>query len=499
MIITNFAENSEKKMNENILKLKPEIFWKNFREITLIPRPSKHEEKVTDFLLNFGKKFADKSYKDSAGNVIWSKKATIGMENRQPIVLQAHCDMVPQKNEDKKHDFLTDPISTVIDGDFVKADGTTLGADDGAGVAVIMSVFEDKNIQHPNIEALITVDEETGLTGANGLKPNTLSGKMLLNLDSEEDNIFYIGCAGGVNVHIAKKLEYETVSKDYKCFSVKVADFMGGHSGSDIHKNRPNAVKLLFRFFDTVNYVKVSSFEGGNMHNAIPREAVATVFVPKTEEENFKNAAKNFQKILSSEYHKSDPDGKIFIQEIADCKENTSLTDECFKTVKMLISTIISGVYAMSADMPGLVETSNNLSVAKTENGELKILCLMRSSSQTQCDYLKGVMKFQSEFLGAEIKFTDEYPGWQPDTDSVLLKEATMVYEKLFGEKPLVTAIHAGLECGIITAKHAGMEALSLGPTMYGVHTPNEKLEIKSVAKFYTLISEILKNSPEKK
>ena len=486
-------------MNENILKLEPEIFWKNFREITLIPRPSKHEEKVTDFLEKFGKKFADKSYKDSSGNVIWFKKATAGMEDREPVVLQAHCDMVPQKNEDKKHDFLTDPITTVVDGGFVKADGTTLGADDGAGVAAIMSVFEDKNIQHPDIEALITVDEETGLTGANGLKPNTLSGKLLLNLDSEEDYIFYIGCAGGVNVHIAKKLDYETVDNDYKCFSVKVSGFLGGHSGCDIHKNRPNAVKLLFRFFNNINYVKVSGFEGGNMHNAIPREAVATVFVPKKEEENFKNAAKEFQKILSSEYHKSDPDGRIFISEIKENKDSKCLTEESFKNVKMIISTIISGVYAMCADIPSLVETSNNLSVAKTEDGELKILCLMRSSSQTQCDYLKDVMKFQAEFLGAEILFTDEYPGWQPDTDSILLKEAAEIYEKLFGSKPEITAIHAGLECGIITAKHAGMQALSLGPTMYGVHTPNERLEIKSVGKFYKLICEILKNSPKKK
>ena len=285
-------------MNENILKLEPEIFWKNFRELTLIPRPSKHEEKITDFLENFGKKFADKSYKDSAGNVIWFKKATAGYENRQSVVLQAHCDMVPQKNEDKKHDFLTDSITTVIDGDFVKADGTTLGADDGAGVATIMSIFEDNTLQHPDIEALITVDEETGLTGANGLKANTLNGKFLLNLDSEEDNIFYIGCAGGVNVHISKKLEYEKVNDNYKCFSVKVSDFLGGHSGGDIHKNRPNAVKLLFRFFDGINYLKVKDFAGGNMHNAIPREAVATVFVPEAEIKNFENKAKEFQKIL---------------------------------------------------------------------------------------------------------------------------------------------------------------------------------------------------------
>lgn len=486
-------------MNENILKLKPEIFWKNFRSLTLIPRPSKHEEKIIDFLENFGKKIADSSYRDSAGNVIWTKKATSGMENRQPVVLQAHCDMVPQKNEGKTHDFLTDPITTLIDADYVKADGTTLGADDGAGVAAIMSVFEDKNIQHPDIEALITVDEETGLTGANGLKPGSLKGKFLLNLDSEEDNIFYIGCAGGVNVHISKDLEYEEAGESYKKFCVKISGFLGGHSGSDIHKNRPNATKLLFRFFNSVNYIKAGSFSGGNMHNAIPREAVAEIFVPGTEVENFKKAADNFQKILSAEYHKSDPDGKIYVTETPKNKDEKSLTDKCFTNIKMIVSTVISGVYAMSAEIPGLVETSNNLSVTKTEDGKLKILCLMRSSSQTQTDYLKEVMKFQAEFLGAQILFTDEYPGWQPDTESGLLKAATKVYEQLFYEKPFVTAIHAGLECGIITAKHPGMEALSLGPTMSGVHTPNEKLEIKSAEKFYRLICGILENSPEKK
>ena len=486
-------------MNENLLALEPKIVWKNFREITLIPRPSKHEEKITDYLLKFGQQHADKSYKDSIGNVIWFKKATKGMENRQSIVLQAHCDMVPQKDENKKHDFLSDSITTIIDNGFVKADGTTLGADDGAGVATIMSIFDDDSIQHPDIEALITIDEETGLTGANGLKENTLSSKFLLNLDSEEDNIFYIGCAGGVNIHISKDLEYEDVSNDYKCFSVKISNFLGGHSGSDIHKNRPNAVKLLFRFFNNLNFLKLSSFSGGNMHNAIPREASAIVFVKKTDEATFVNAAKDFQNILFKEYHKSDPDGKITISEITDNQENKYLTDNSFRTVKMIINTILSGVYAMSADMPGLVETSNNLSVAKTSDKKLQILCLMRSSSQTQCDYLKDVMKFQAEYLGAQIYFTDEYPGWQPDTESVLLKEAIKVYEQLFDSKPIVTAIHAGLECGIITAKHPDMQAISIGPTMFGVHTPSERLEIKSVSKFYKLICEILKNSPLKK
>lgn len=487
-------------MNENILELEPKIVWKNFRELTLIPRPSKHEEKITDFLKKFGDKYADKSYFDKAGNVVYFKHATPGMENREPIVLQAHCDMVPQKDSNKKHDFLTDPITTLVKDGFVCADGTTLGADDGMGVAAIMSIFEDNTIEHPDIEALITIDEETGLTGANGVEENELHGKILLNLDSEEDNIFYIGCAGGVNIHINKKLDYEELNtNNYQKLKVKISGLNGGHSGGDIHKNRPNATKVLFRFLSGINFVKISTFCGGNMHNAIPREAEAEIFVQKSDLLQLNKAVEDFQKeIIDTECGKSDPEGKISVENLNCANIEKVLTQECFKNVKVMINTIISGVFAMSADMEGLVETSNNLSITEVKDGELQILSFLRSSVKTQSDYLKNIIKDLTEYLGATCKFSDEYPGWKANPDSKILSQAEKIYERLFNEKPIVKAIHAGLECGIITDKHPGMEAISLGPTMYSVHTPTERVEIKSVAKFYRLISEILKNSPFK-
>lgn len=485
-------------MNENILALEPKLLWKNFRKLTLIPHPSKHEEEITKMLVEFGKQFADETFQDEIGNVIFRKNATPGFENRKVITLQAHCDMVPQKNVDKKHDFLKDPITTKIEGEFVMADGTTLGADDGIGVAAIMAVFEDNSLKHGPIEGLITVDEETAITGAAELKPNILKGEILLNLDSEEDNIFYIGCAGGCNIDINKKLDFEEVTEEYKSYKLKVSGFLGGHSGADIHKNRPNPIKLIVRFLNNIDYIKLGNIEGGNMHNAIPRESEALIFVKDNDIEKLEKSIKEFQEILNSEYGKSDPDGKITIEKCDDDSKKC-LTEESFKATKYAINTLVSGVYSMSADMPGLVETSNNLSIVKVENSELKILCLMRSSVQSQTEYFKDIVKAQMEIINAECIFSNEYPGWKPNPDSEILKISEKIYENNFNEKPFVTAIHAGLECGIIIGKYPNMDAISLGPTMYGVHTPTEKVEIKSTEKFMKLIENIIENAPIKK
>ncbi|MCQ2253201.1 MAG: aminoacyl-histidine dipeptidase, partial [Bacteroidales bacterium] len=485
--------------NENLLELTPNLLWKNFRDITLIPHPSKHEEKLTKFLLEFGKQHADQSFMDQAGNVVWKKKATAGMENRKGIVLQAHCDMVPQADSGKQHDFLTDPIVTIIKDGFVMADGTTLGGDDGMGVAAIMAIFEDDTLQHGPIEGLITIDEETGLTGAVNLPNNILDGSILLNLDSEEHGIFYIGCAGGVNVNISKKLEpYALTSSSFSYYRLEAKGFLGGHSGCDIHKNRPNPTKLLFRLINSIRgqyEMHLGDMAGGNMHNAIPREAFVEVAVLKGFEKDFLASVEDFQQTVKSEYGLSDPEGRI---EVALCDVFPLYSVQSLRDVNYIVNTLLSGVFAMSADMPGLVETSNNLSVLKIEDHVMKIQCLLRSSVQSQSDYLKQIISTQMDMVSADVEFEGEYPGWKPNPNSQILEVAKRVYKEDFGQEPLVTAIHAGLECGMIIDKYPGMDAISLGPNMYGVHTPTEKVEIESCVQFMQLLKDIIINAPEK-
>ncbi len=485
-------------MNENLLSIEPKLLWKNFRELTLIPHPSKHEEQITEFLLQFGKQHAHEAFRDEAGNVIFRKNATPGMENRKGIILQAHCDMVPQANADKQHNFLTDPITTIVKDGYVMADGTTLGADDGIGVAAIMSVFEDETIAHGPIEALITVDEETGLTGAVNLKSGMLEGKTLINLDSEEHGIFYIGCAGGVNVNIGLPIEYEEPNEKLNYYRLSALGFLGGHSGCDIHKNRPNASKILFRFLDyCLPYLDfyMGDFGGGNMHNAIPREAFAEIAIPDYDDGDIDELIEEFNEIIQSEYGNSDPDGRI---EIKECEEFRCCSEKSWFDVHSLINTLPSGVFAMSADIPGLVETSNNLSVVKVENGILKIQCLLRSSVQTQSDYLKRIIETLSTKCDANVEFEGEYPGWKPNPNSEILEISKKVFNDNFGQEPQVTAIHAGLECGMIIDKYPGMDAISIGPDMSGVHTPTEKIEIESCGKFMQLLADIIKNAPER-
>ena len=490
-------------MNENILELSPKNVWKNFRELTLIPRPSGHIEKVTSFLLDFGKKHCDIAYLDAVGNVVMKKKATHGMEHRQGIVLQAHCDMVPQKTPESSHDFLKDSIKTLVENGFVTADKTTLGADDGMGVAAIMAVMEDNNLRHGDLEALITIDEETGMTGAEGLTGDTLDGKILINLDSEEDNIFYIGCAGGANIDLKLNYNLETFdSNGYFKAIVKVSGFLGGHSGSDISKNRPNAIKLIFRYLSLLQKsmdFKLSSFNGGNMRNAIPRECDAVIFVPENKRQEFSESICEFNSILLQEYGKTDPNGKISFVE--SCDDNFKVFDLLSQKNAMTIGNLLpSGVFALSADMPGLVETSNNLSVVNCDNQECvaTFSSMARSSVESQMDYFCDIIVSLATSLGCECKISGRYPGWKPKPDSNILKTMQKIYIEKFGEKPLVIAIHAGLECGLILSKYPGMEAVSIGPTMYGVHTPSEKVEISSVAKFYTLVTSIIENVPKK-
>ena len=486
-------------MNENILTLEPRLLWKNFRELTLIPHPSKHEEQITKYLLEFGRQHADETFIDNTGNVIWRKAATPGMETRKGIILQAHCDMVPQAESGKNHNFITDPIVTVVKDGFVSADGTTLGGDDGIGVAAIMAIFENDSLAHGPLEGLITIDEETGLTGAVGLEPGLLRGSTLINLDSEEHGIFYIGCAGGVNVNISLPVNMEPLDSEgitIHHITLRVSGFMGGHSGADIHKNRPNAAKILFRLINRMQeaglYFGVGNTESGNMHNAIPREASAEIYISGISYPEFSRILEDYQITISKEYGGSDPDGKI--EALAANRHTEYMDAESLRKVNYIVNTLQSGVFAMSADMPGLVETSNNLSVLRVENGMMRIQCLLRSSVQSQSDYLKEIIKMQMDFCGAKVEFEGEYPGWKPNPKSDILEKAKKVYKAEFGGEPLVTAIHAGLECGMIIDKYPGMDAISLGPNVFGVHTPSEKVEISSCVDFMRLLEGIIKN-----
>lgn len=486
-------------MNENILDLEPKALWRNFRELTLIPRPSKHEEAVTKFLLEFGKKHCDEAFIDSTGNVIYRKKASsIEMSNRKSILLQAHCDMVPQKDDCSNHNFITDPIETIVSGGFVSANHTTLGGDDGIGVAAIMAIMEDNTLKHGPLEALITVDEETGMTGANGLEPNVLHSPIMINLDSEEDNIFYIGCAGGVNVHIATDIDYSPVSAGYTPYDINLDGFLGGHSGSDIHKNRPNAIKLLFRMlwqaqknFD----IKICNAEGGNMRNAIPRSSKALILVNSNQTAAFESFAADFNAIIHSEYGKSDPEAKITAAK-SSTLPTQYIADESAKKILFVANNIVSGVFAMCADMPGLVETSNNLAIVKTDGGKFLMDNLLRSSSSTQSDYLCNIIRCMVEYIGGRIEFSGEYPGWKPNPDSEILSTMRNIYVGMFNQQPQVTAIHAGLECGLILSKYPEMDMISVGPNTFNVHSPTEKIEIASTQRFMKLLCETIENAP---
>lgn len=485
-------------MNENILSLEPKNIWKNFRELTLIPRKSKNEKKISEFLCQFGKNLNIESFLDDAGNIIWKKNASKGYENLQTVVFQAHCDMVCQKTINKNHNFDTDAITTIIKGDKVFADNTTLGADDGLGVAIIMSIFEDENLIHGPLQALITVDEETGMTGANMLKDNVLEGDILINLDSEEEGFFYIGCAGGCRCNTNTKLVKKLLPFASKSYKLSINNLKGGHSGCDIVKNRPNAIKLISRFlYKNSNLdIKISELKGGSLDNAIPRDAYAIISIDKSKENELKNAVNDFLQTLNQEYKKSDPDFTISLEEVENQK--FSISPESQNKVIMLLQNICSNVFAMSGQMENLVETSSNLAIVNCNLEEMNTLSLMRSSSSSQMKYLQEVTRSLVEFTGSSIEFYGEYPGWQPNKDSKILQIAIDTYQKLFNKKATILAIHAGLECGLILSKYPKMDAISLGPTLYDVHTPSECIEIDTVEPVYKHILEILKNIPAK-
>lgn len=475
--------------------IEPQIIWKNFSKLNAVPRPSKKEEKVIAFIKGFGEDLGLETTVDEVGNVIIKKPATAGMENRKSIVLQSHLDMVCQKNNDVNFDFETEGIKMEIDGDWVKAKGTTLGADNGLGVATIMSILESSDIPHPALEALFTIDEETGMTGAIGLKPGQLTGEILLNLDTEEDDEIDIGCAGGVDVTITQN--YAVEAPKGQVVRIEVKGLQGGHSGMDIHKGFGNANIILGRLLYTglaKQNLEVISIDGGGLRNAIPREGVAIIAVRNAHE--FIAEATNLKKEILEEFASVEPGLQINIENSTSSDKAISEADS--KKVILTLKALHNGVYRMSPDVANLVEASNNVARVELKGGELKILNLTRSSVDSSKYSTAEQLKSVAELAGMNIVFSGSYPGWKPKPGSEIVQIMEKIYTEKFNEKPHVVACHAGLECGIIGANYPDMEMVSFGPTIRGAHSPDEKANIPSTQKFWSFLKDILANIPQK-
>lgn len=475
-------------------QLEPKAIWKNFAALNSVPRPSKKEEKVIKFIKEFGENLGLPTTVDAVGNVIITKPATTGMENRQPIVLQSHLDMVCQKNNDVDFDFDTQGIQMFVDGDWVRARGTTLGADNGLGVATIMSILESNDIAHPDLEALFTIDEETGMTGALALKPGQLNGKILLNLDTEEDDEIDIGCAGGVDVTASAK--FTLVEGKGQTFQIEIKGLQGGHSGMDIHKGFGNANKILgrFLFLGLENQIQLISIDGGGLRNAIPREAVATFSVQNSA--TFLKDAEQLKTDILDEFATLEKDLIINIEKTDSSEKAINFDDS--KKIIFAINAAHNGVFRMSPVVEGLVEASNNVARVELKNGEIRILNLSRSSVESTKWEVANQLKSAFESNGLKTEFGGSYPGWKPKPDAEIIHLMTALYETNFGEKPMVVACHAGLECGIIGANYPEMEMVSFGPTIKGAHSPDERANIASVQKFWKFTQDILKNIPLK-
>lgn len=487
-------------MNQAIRALQPSRLWNYFADLNAVPRGSKKEEKVIQFMVDFGNHLGLPTTKDDVGNVIIKKPATSGMENRKTVVLQSHLDMVHQKNNDTEFDFDVQGIDMQIDGDWVKAKGTTLGADNGLGVAAIMSILASNDISHPPLEALFTIDEETGMTGAKGLQAGYLSGDILLNLDTEDDNEIDIGCAGGIDVTAVGSYLQEKPFQNAIFMSIEVKGLNGGHSGMDIHKGLGNANKIMNRLlYESFDFeIKLVSLQGGSLRNAIPRESKAVLSVPKSKLEVFKNTINETAEVIKSEFKTMDSGLEIHL-DVCDVPEATVMNTHSFITLIKTLYAAHNGVYRMSPDIADLVETSNNIAKVTVQNGEIKIECLTRSAVESSKMDLANALRSVFELAGYEITFTGSYPGWKPDPKSSILKVMTSLYEAMYSAKPNVVACHAGLECGILGQNYPKMEMISFGPTINGAHSPDEKANIKSVQKFWDYLLNILQNIPEKK
>lgn len=485
-----------------IRKLEPKNVWNNFHSLTQIPRPSGHTQKVADFLVKFGKNLGLESFKDECGNVIIRKPATPGMEGRKGIVLQAHMDMVPQKNNDKEHDFTKDPISTRVvkedDGEWVYACGTTLGADDGLGIAAAMSILESKEIKHGPLEALFTVDEETRMVGAKALKPGVLGGDILLNLDSETEGELYVGCAGGVDANIEFKYKTEAIPEGYKVLKIIVTGLRGGHSGMEINEGRGNANKIMARLLlPLIRDCKgrLASFDGGNMRNAIPREADAVIAVPAEKVEKATKTVEDITATLKNELRKIDADLAVSVEP---SRVRKVIAGNTGKKLVQAIYACPNNVDRMSLEIEGLVETSNNLAIVKTGKDTITVNTLLRGATDSLKEDLGEAVRAAFELAGAKVWFDGGYSGWSPNLDSPILKTMKAQYKKLFGKEPLVMAIHAGLECGIFGEAYPHWDMISCGPTLKSPHSPAERCFVPSVGKWWNFLTAVIENAPEK-
>ncbi|MDE6778446.1 MAG: aminoacyl-histidine dipeptidase [Alistipes sp.] len=478
-----------------ITNLEPRTVWEIFDEITRVPRPSKKEGKIIDYLVRFAEERGIEYRKDAIGNVVMRKPAAPGYENRPTVILQAHMDMVCEKNSDVEFDFENDAIRTRIDGGWVKAEGTTLGADCGIGMAAALAVMVDESLQHGPVEALFTVDEETGLTGAFELGEGMLTGKYLVNLDSEDEGEIFIGCAGGIDTVATFTYKSEPAPKNYTFYRVDVSDLLGGHSGDDIDKGRANSNKTVARLlWDGMQSfeLRLSYFDGGNLRNAIPREAYAIFGVPTHFKNDFEKRFATFRAELENEFRHREPNFRITLNEMP--QVDTVLDARTQQGLVYSIVGVPNGVVAMSFAVPGLVETSTNLASVKFE-GENRIVVTssQRSSVESAKIYVMQMVESVFSLAGADVAHSDGYPGWTPDPESKLLEQTVAAYRDLFGKEPKVRAIHAGLECGLFLEKYPELEMVSFGPTLRGVHSPDERLEIATVPMFWDLLAELLR------
>lgn len=485
----------------SIKDLKPTIIWSYFDEITQIPRPSKKESKIIAYLLSFAEKHKLEVKKDEAGNILITKPATKGKENLPTVILQGHVDMVCEKNKETVHNFDTDPIQTYIDGDWVKAKGTTLGADNGMGVAAALAILASNDIEHGKIECLFTVDEETGLTGAYALNKDFLNGSILINLDTEEEGQLYIGCAGGKGTTATFTYTQDKIPNGYFWFKIDVKGLNGGHSGSEINKGLGNANKILTRYLWSLSKkydLVLAEIDGGNLHNAIAREAHAIAGVPYNNKENIIIDLNIFQSEIEAELKKADPNVRISIEST---DTPTFIIDK--NTVGNLLNALYAcphGVLNMSLDIEGLVETSTNLaSVKMKENNTIVVGTSQRSSSESLKENAANMVNAVFTLAKAEVKHSEGYPGWKPNPDSKILNIAINSYQKLFNKEPEVKAIHAGLECGLFLEKYPHLDMISFGPTITDAHSPAEQVNITSVNKWWILLLDILKNIPSNK
>lgn len=474
--------------------LAPAVLWNRFYEISQIPRPSKHEERIRLYLRNFAGTNNLEFKEDKVGNIVITIPPKPGFENVPGVVLQSHVDMVCEKNKNTEHDFLNDPINLVRDGEWIKADGTTLGADNGIGVAAALAIATDNHFNHGPIELLFTVDEETGLTGANNLEPGFVQGKYLLNLDTEEDGFFYVGCAGGMDTMGSFKIESAQIDDSWLPYTIFVSGLKGGHSGINISDKRGNAIKLLALL---LNKLKVIDYylvliSGGSKRNAIAREAEAQLLIKSEDEALLREKINEFSLESVLEFKSTDRELKITFEKSESGKTGTVYTKEFTNRILNVLLSMPHGVISMSPDIPGLVETSTNLATVVVENERIKIGTSQRSSIESAKKNIAASVKAVFDLAGAEVIVGDGYPGWQPNLDSKLLHLSRKVFKDLFGRTPELKAVHAGLECGILGDKYPGLEMISFGPTIEGAHSPDEKIKIEDVEKFYRLLKAIL-------